>query len=163
MGAVRGWLLAVIAASLLCALADALMPQGAVKRVGKLVCGLVIMAAIVSPMVDLDVEEGRRWLEECLTGVELRAAELEDTVGGQRKAIIERECAAYIVDKAAELGWTCTARVICEPGEEGLFLPVRAEVSGPLPDSAQARLREILSEDLGIPAEAQLYSKEEMP
>ena len=91
MGAVRGWLLAVIAASLLCALADALMPQGAVKRVGKLVCGLVIMAAIVSPLVDLDVEEGRRWLEECLTGVELRAAELEDTVGDQRKAIRERE------------------------------------------------------------------------
>ena len=33
MGAVRSWLLTVIAASLICALADALMPPGAVRRV----------------------------------------------------------------------------------------------------------------------------------
>ena len=164
MGAVRGWLLAVIAASLLCALADALMPQGAVKRVGKLVCGLVIMAAIVSPLVDLDVEEGRRWLEECLTGVELRAAELEDTVGGQRKAIIERECAAYIVDKAAELGLTCRARVECKPSEDGLYLPVRTEVAGSMTAEVQGRLIRTNAEDLGVPPEAQIYmEEEEMP
>ena len=35
MGAVRGWLLAVIAVSLLCAVADALMPPGGVRRVGR--------------------------------------------------------------------------------------------------------------------------------
>ena len=49
MGAVRSWLLAVIAVSLLCAVAEALMPSGAVKRVGRLVCGLVLVGAILSP------------------------------------------------------------------------------------------------------------------
>ena len=163
MGAVRGWLLAVIAASLLCALADVLMPQGAVKRVGKLVCGLVIMAAIVSPLVDLDVEESRRWLEECLTGVELRAAELEDTVGDQRKAIIERECAAYIVDKAAQLGLTCTAQVECQADEDGLFLPVRTRVSGLLSEAGRTQLAQAIQEDLGVPPEGQIYIEEGAP
>ena len=69
MGAVRGWLLTVIAASLLCALADALMPPGAVKRVGRLVCGLVLLAAILSPAVRLDVAEGERWLAECFASM----------------------------------------------------------------------------------------------
>ncbi len=164
MGAARGWLLAVIAASLLCALADALMPQGAVKRVGKLVCGLVLIAAILSPAASLDLAEGQDWLEDYFANLDSRTAELKETVNSQRKAIIEGECGAYIVDKAEEFGWTCTARVVCEPTEEGLYLPVRAEVSGPLTEEARARLCRVLAEDLGIPEEAQLYiEEEEMP
>ena len=63
MGAVRSWLLAVIAASLLCAVAGALMPPGGVKRVGRLVCGLVLLGAVLSPAATLDAAEGQRWLE----------------------------------------------------------------------------------------------------
>ena len=46
IGAVRSWLLGLIAVSLVCALADALIPKGAVKRAGRLVCGLTLLAAI---------------------------------------------------------------------------------------------------------------------
>lgn len=164
MGAVRGWLLTVIAASLLCALADALMPPGAVKRVGRLVCGLVLLAAILSPAVRLDVAEGERWLAECFASMEPRRENLEETVNNQMKIIIEGEYAAYIVDKAAELGWTCTARVACERSEEGLYLPVRTEVTGPQTAGVPAQLVRSIAEDLGVPEEAQVYiDKEEMP
>lgn len=164
MGAVRGWLLTVIAASLLCALADALMPPGAVKRVGRLVCGLVLLAAILSPAVRLDVAEGERWLAECFASMEPRRENLEETVNNQMKIIIEGEYAAYIVDKAAELGWTCTARVTCERSEEGLYLPVRTEVTGPQTAGVPAQLVQSIAEDLGVPREAQVYiNKEEMP
>lgn len=164
MGAVRGWLLTVIAASLLCALADALMPPGAVKRVGRLVCGLVLLAAILSPAVRLDVAEGERWLAECFASMEPRRENLEETVNNQMKIIIEGEYAAYIVDKAAELGWTCTARVTCERSEEGLYLPVRTEVTGPQTAGVPAQLVQSIVEDLGVPKEAQVYiNKEEMP
>ena len=163
MTAVRNWLLAVIAVSLLCAAAEALMPQGAVKRVGKLVCGLVLLAAILSPLTGLDLSGSQRWLEDYLAALDLREAELEETVNGQMKGIIEQEYAAYIVDKAAQLGLRCTLRVECRETEEGLYLPLRAEVRGPLSDSDQTLLIRLIAEDLGIPAEAQLYSKEEMP
>ena len=103
MGAVRGWLLAVIAVSLLCAVADALMPPGAVRRVGRLVCGLVLMGAVLSPVVELDVEGGRRWLEDYLASLSRQESELSETVNRQLKIIIEEECAAYIVDKAEEM------------------------------------------------------------
>jgi len=159
---VRGWLLAVIAASLLCALAEALMPQGAVRRVGKLVCGLVLMAAILSPVTGLDTAAGQRWLEDYFAGLDRSKAELARTVEDQQKAIIERECAAYIVDKAAEFGWTCTARVACEAQEEGLYLPARAEISGVPAGNSQTQLCRIVAEDLGIP-EGQITFEEEMP
>ena len=164
MEAVRGWLLAVIAVSLLCAVADALMPPGGVRRVGRLVCGLVLMGAVLSPVAELDVEEGRRWLEDYLASVHSREAELTQTVESQMKVIIEQEYAAYIVDKAAGLGLTCTVQVECALSEDGLYLPVRTEVAGPQTAEVQAQLIRIISEDLGVPDSAQIYiDKEELP
>ena len=163
MGAVRSWLLAVIAAALLCAVADALMPSGAVKRVGRLVCGLVLIAAILSPLAALDLEEGQRWLEGYLASVRAREAELEETVNSQIKVIIEQKCAAYIVDKAAQLGLKCRARVECEPSEDGVYLPVRTEVAGSMTADVQGKLIRVIEEDLGVPAESQIYVEEEIP
>ncbi len=164
MRLVRGWLLAVISVSLLCAAADALMPPGGVRRVGKLVCGLVLLAAVLSPLDALDLEAGQRWLEDYFASLDQRKAELGETVNDQMKGIIEGEYAAYIVDKAAELGLTCTARVECRASEEGLYLPIRAEVSGPLDDGGRARLAQIVETDLGIPEGSQFYmEKEEVP
>ena len=161
MGAVRSWLLSVIAVSLLCAVADALMPSGAVKRVGRLVCGLVLMGAILSPLRSLDLEGSRRWLEDYLVSVRSREAELEETVNSQTKVIIEQKFSAYIVDKAAELGLTCRARVECAPSEDGLYLPVRTEVTGAMTADVQGKLIRIIESDLGVPAEAQIYVEEE--
>ena len=76
MAGLRSWLLALVAASLICALADALMPKGAVKRVGRLVCGLVLASAILSPLAGLDVESGQSWLERHLASVEFQRAAL---------------------------------------------------------------------------------------
>lgn len=163
MTAVRSWLLAVIAVSLLCAVADALMPQGAIKRVGKLVCGLVLIGAVLSPAVSLDAEEGQRWLDSCLSGAEWREEELKNEVNSQMKTIIEQEYAAYIVDKAAELGLTCAVRVECGAPEAGVYLPIRAEVRGRLSGGGKEQLVQILTEDLGIPEPGQIYIEEELP
>ena len=161
MGAVGRWLTAVISVSLLCAMAGALMPQGAVKQVGRLVCGLVLLAAILSPLRELDVDTGRRWLDSYLDSTGQWEAALKETVNRQMKTIIEEECAAYIVDKAAQLGLRCTLRVEGRETEEGLYLPLRAEVCGPLSDSDQTLLIRLIAEDLGIPEEEITIDKEE--
>ena len=161
MGAVRSWLLSVIAVSLLCAVADALMPSGAVKRVGRLVCGLVLIGAILSPLTALDLDGNQRWLEGYLDSLRSRKSELEETVNGQIKVIIEQNLSAYIVDKAAELGLTCRARVECGLSEDGLYLPVRTEVIGSMTADVQSKLVRIIESDLGIPPQSQIYVEEE--
>lgn len=164
MSAARSWLLAIIAAALLCAVADALMPSGPVKRVGRLVCGLVLIGAILSPLSALDLEGSRRWLEGYFVSVRDREAELEETVNDQIKVIIEQKLAAYIVDKAAQLGLTCRARVECTASEDGVYLPIRTEVAGSMTADVQGKLIRIIEEDLGVPAQAQIYvEEEEMP
>ena len=162
MAGLRGWLLALVAASLICALADALMPKGAVKRVGRLVCGLVLASAILSPLAGLDVESGQSWLERHLASVEFQRAALEEEVNGQMKVIIEQEYAAYIVDKAAQLGAACSARTECRR-DGGLYLPQRVEVTGAVPPPLQAELVQIIVRDLGVPEEQIDFSEEEAP
>ena len=157
MEVVRAWLLSLVAVSLLCASAGALMPKGAVRQVGRLVCGLVMLAAILSPVARLDAAEGRRWLAGYFASVEQRRAGLEETVNNQMKHIIEGEYAAYIVDKAAELGLTCTAQVECQRSAEGLYLPVRTEVTGMLTEDIRIQLVRTIAEDLGVPERAQVY------
>lgn len=161
MGAVRSWLLAVIMVSLLCAVADALTPPGAVKRVGRLVCGLVLLGAILSPLAALDLEGSQRWLEGHLASVRASEADLEDTVNIQIKVIIEQKFSAYIVDKAAQLGVTCRARVECALSEDDLYLPVRTEVYGSMTADVQGKLIRLVQSDLGVPVEAQIYMEEE--
>ena len=157
MEVVRAWLLSLIAVSLLCASAGALMPKGAVRQVGRLVCGLVMLAAILSPVARLDAAEGRRWLAGYFASVEQRRAGLEETVNNQMKHIIEGEYPAYVVDKAAELGLTCTAQVECQRSAEGLYLPVRTEVTGMLTEDIRIQLVRTIAEDLGVPERAQVY------
>ena len=157
MAGVQLWLRSVLAVSLLCALADALTPQGGVKRVQRLVCGLVLAAAALGPAVRLDVEGGRR----CLEDLELRRDQLEEETG--MKSIIERSFAAYIVDKAAQLGLSpVQARVECRE-EDGVYLPQRLWVSGPLAQEEREELSRALEEELGVAREAQTYDEEEKP
>ena len=139
------------------------MPPGPGRRVGKLVCGLALLSAVLSPLASLDLDSGRQWLEDYLASLDGRTAELEETVNSQMKGIIEGEYAAYIVDKAAQLGLTCTAQVECQADEDGLFLPVRTRVSGLLSEAGRTQLAQAIQEDLGVPPEGQIYIEEGAP
>ena len=162
MAGLRGWLLGIISVSLLCALADALMPPGAVKRVGQFICGLVMLAAVLSPLSGLDMEGGQRWLDGWFSSLEDREAELREQTDQTMKGIIETECAAYIVDKAAQLGAACSARTECRR-DGGLYLPQRVEVTGAVPPPLQSELVQIIVRDLGVPEEQIDFSEEEAP
>ena len=51
MELVGNWLTGVTAAAILCALANSLMPDGPVRRVGRLACGLAVLAAVLAGML----------------------------------------------------------------------------------------------------------------
>ena len=150
---VRMWLLSILAVSFLCALADTLMPRGAVKGVGKLVCGLVLTAAVLSPAVKLDLEAGGAWMKDYVSGVEEREEELKNQVDEEMKRIIEQEYEAYILDKAVQLGAVCTVRVECRGEEDGVYLPDHVQISGGVSQPVREELMETLGRELGLAAE----------
>ena len=161
---VRSWLLSVIAVCLLCALADALMPRGPVKKAGRLVCGLVLLCAMLAPLPGLQLETGQAWLEDYFAGLEQQKQNLKETADAGTKGIIEEQYSAYIVDKAKELDLVCQVRVTCRTDADGLTVPDGVEVAGRFSDEEQSRLTRIIEEELLVPPERQTYySEEELP
>ena len=157
MEGVRTWLLAVTAAALLAAAAEQLAPEGAARRGVRLVCGLMLLAVMLRPLSGLlELSPRDLFAEE-------RAAAQASVRGGTRAGeeqlseLIARETGAYIVDKAAALGAECSARVTCGRTEEGLLLPVAAEVTGALTPAQREELARLMEEELGIPEENQTY------
>ena len=151
----------VLAVGVICALADTLMPEGAVKRVGKLVCGMALLCAVLKPVVSLDLSAGEKMARAYFEGIKREELRLDGQVNSGITAIIEKECAAYIVDKAAQLGITCQTQVVCEPDENGLPVPWKVRITGELTQEEQESLAGVVEGDLAIPRVRQEFYREE--
>ena len=104
MELIRQWIVGITGAALILALTDALTPGGSAKKVGRLAGGLLMMLAVVQPLVGLDYDA----LAQVLSEYRVTAAGYGDALEQENerlvKAIIEEQTAAYISDKAEELG-----------------------------------------------------------
>ena len=161
MDFIRDWLLSVTGVAILTAMAESMMPEGAVKRVGKLISGLVLLVAVLAPVFTLDLQgiegESSEWSEE----IQEQAQALEEAQRKQYKTIIETEFATYIVDKAEAQGIHCTAEVICEQADE-IFLPNRVFITGIFQPRQKSLLISLVVEELGVPQEHIIITKEDM-
>lgn len=153
MGAVKDWLLSVTAAALIVALAQALVPEGAVKKIGALIGGMVLLTVLLRPVAALDLEELTRW-----TAAYVPTEDTEINQGGQMmKSLIAQKTSAYIVDKGAALGLVCEAEVRVETDESGWPVPWEAEITGAFSREQRSALSQAVEEDLGIPPTRQYF------
>ena len=156
---IRSWLVGITCAAMIVALAEGLTPPGAVRKIGKLTGGLVLLVAILQPLVKLDTTALSRSLAQYKLDLSAYSAELEEENGDLMKAIIEEQAGAYIVDKAAELGISCTACVEAE-GEGDYPVPRAVTIWGGLTGEQRETLTRQIEADFAIPAERQKYESE---
>ena len=151
----------ITAAAILCALANSLMPEGAVRRVGKLACGLLMLSAVLRPLVEVEALSPGDLLKDYQARAAVQAQTLEEERNAALKSVIEQEFAAYIVDKAAQMGAACTAQVTCQLGEDGVFLPRSAALQGSFTPRQKEDMACILEEELAIPRARQSFPTKE--
>lgn len=122
----------------------------------------MLLAAVFRPAAELTLPaEGG--LSGYSAQIEEQADRLRTDTNDWMKLVIEEQCAAYVMDKAAELGITCQVRVTCTQEEAGVFLPWRCSVTGDLAQEEQEQLVREIQSDLDIPAQRQEYIREESP
>ena len=141
------------------AVAENLMPEGAPRRVGRMACALVLLCAVLSPLGELDLETvagAAVWQEEILQ----QTQQLEYRQSMAAKPIIEQAYAAYIQDKAAQLGCPCQAVFVELVLQDGLFLPSGVELRGTLSRQQEQHLSAVLAEELGLPPGKVYVTKE---
>ena len=143
------------AMSLLCGAAVSLAPEGSAKRMMHLVCSVILIALLLSPLKDLDPAIYSRELAR----VREREAEFLESgaQAGERlqRSVIEEQCEAYIAEKAAALGMEDPgAAVTARWDTEGFWLPHEAVLSC----SYEESLARYLEAELGIPEARQQWS-----
>lgn len=155
----RTWLLGITAAAMVLALVDSLMPEGAVKRVGKLAGGLVLILVIIQPVLGLDYQtlaaalmNYRFETEEYSNALELENERLQ-------KIIIEDRTGAYIQDRAVGLDIDCTVTVRCHAGDDGVFYPHSVLVQGDLTEDQIHTMTKVIEGEVAIPPENQQYER----
>ena len=150
MDGIRQWLLGILAAAMGLSLLYALLPKGAVRAAAKATGGLILLLAVVQPLLRVRWEEltwrYETYQREMDRQTEAYQAAYADSLSGD----IADRTAAYISEKAAQLGLSCHPRV--EVTWRG-GVPYPGSVTL---DMAENRaLSAILEEDLGIPPSEQ--------
>ena len=157
IGAVREWLAAVVAVSLLLAAVQSLVPEGNLKRIASFTGGLLLLLVLLQPLEDLTGSLAAPDFGKYSRTVQDRQAELEQAEETLLAEGIASRTAAYIWDKANQLGLDCTVSVAAAPGEGGIPLPESVTVRG----RYSGELARWLEEEVGIPAEKQIWLEEE--
>ena len=153
----QGWIRALAGSAVICCAALLLCPQGRVRQVLSVLCGVVMALALVSPLRQLDFAayaEGLALYREQARALTEQADAAYDSL---TRTVIEAECAAYISDKAREAGLSVTSvSVSLEWGDAGCWVPAAASITAQ--EGAREVLAPVIEAELGIPAEQQIWS-----
>ncbi len=154
------WMCNIAGTALICSAAMTLTPKGKVKSVLHLLCGLLLICAMLTPIIKGDGPElsvslakYRGEAHEITEGAMKNSNELSRT-------IIEGELKAYILDKARTMD--------SEPEEfslemrwssEGFWYPFSASIyDASISPLGKSRLSNLIEAELGIPAERQYWN-----
>lgn len=162
MGLVRQWLLRVACTAMVLAIVESLAPEGNVKKVCRLAGGLALMLAVVGPLLQLDGGALSRAVAEYRSAAERYEEQLEEKNNLFYQTIIEETAAAYILDKAEEMGILCQAEVTFSYDEDGVPCPWEVTARGVWTEEQREAFSRLLEDDLGIPVQRQHY-EEKLP
>ena len=159
MNSLQSWIQGLVAASVLAALAQQLTPNGPVKKVTEFVCGVMLMAMLLSPVLNAD----RTVFSYALSDYRQTVAELSQDLETQEKQLlrvyIEQQSQAYILDEARLLGLTeLQATVQVKWGDES-WVPIEVYLNGAPTPEQKSRLSGFLDAELGIPVERQHWNE----
>lgn len=150
----RTWLFGIVAASMVLSILYALLPKGAILTAAKCAGSLILILVMLRPLVTLRVEDLELSYDGWMELTSEQSAEMAQDNLSEMETLIEEECSAYISEKAAQLGLTVTAEVLCEIRDG---VPFPAEVTLDIP------YNEVLSNtivaDMNIPYEKQYWQK----
>ncbi len=152
----KSWIMGIVAASVLRAVAMALTPPGRVRSVTGLVSTIVCTLALVSPVLEIDLDDLAVGFAEYEQMAESVVEQSEEETKMLNRTYIEEKYEAYILDKAAATGATVQeVSVTARWDEEALvWYPWQAVLSGVYDEA----LSQTIEAELGIPAERQEWT-----
>ena len=154
MNHLAGYVLSVVSASvvvaILCSFFDG---KGTVSEIVKVICGLFLTFVVINPVVNLDFSRFHDYLDQVTFEGQEAAYAGENMAKEAEGDIIISRVQAYILDKAEFLGTQLDVEVILNQDN----IPVSVELEGNISPYAKAQMAEMITEDLAIAKEYQLW------
>ncbi|MGM9660675.1 MAG: hypothetical protein ACI3WQ_08755 [Faecousia sp.] len=154
MDGLRQYVIAAVAAGLLCGVINRLTQISGCREVVQVLCGVFMTIVLLQPIYGL----GDTSWEFLFSGFERQAEEVAAdgvlAADSMKEEIIKQQTEAYILDKATAMGAEVDVSVTV--GED--CIPVSARISGTVSPLIRSRLTDILESELGIPGEHQQWT-----
>lgn len=155
MEAIRSYLTAVVAVSMIAVLASALSHGSRMERVVRFAAGLLALLVCVTPLLRLDARTLTDVLEQAERALDYDASGTDRTRQDMLRDLIRENTERTIEKQAEALGMLVRADVTLT--EEEYPQPWSATLTGTLDPEQVRALSEFLSQSLGIPTERQTW------
>lgn len=153
------WIVSIISSAVFCAVIIAVTPKGRVYNALKLLCGLVMIFAILSPLADIDFDDYSKSLKKYSDRADELTASANEYEDKLNRTYIEDKCAAYILDKAESYGaHPNSVAVSADWSMDGYWYPVSADISCNCADELRNKLTASIEAELGIAKERQTWT-----
>ena len=146
----KEWLFGLIAAAMLLAMLNSLLPKRLFLAIGKVTSGLILMLVLLRPMLGLRWDDLARKYHDYEWQIEQQTEAYTRQNREQMENIIEQQLNAYIWETAAEMGLDCEAEVETQL-RDGVPFPVRVTIYG----EYHKELSDRIFQELGITPEQQ--------
>lgn len=156
MEAFGRYIVSVTAAAILCGVLKSILPgKGAVNALLQLITGIFLSFVVIRPLTQVSLRNLPMLSADYLTDAEAASAEGVILAGEAMADIIKSQAEAYILDKAHLLQAEVTVSITLSDGIPPV--PIYASLTGTVSPYVKTRLTEILSSDLGIAKENQIW------
>ena len=154
------WLLSILGVAMLAAAAECLIADGAARQALRLIATISLIMALLIPLLHADLFAYASALQVLKETYTWDGAEAEEQSRAMNRTLIESECAAYIVDKGDALHLPVReAHVGTRWDTRGIRVPDHAEIILQSDAGPYDALSDAITTELGIPAEAQEWSR----
>lgn len=157
--ALRGWIIGLMGTAMVAAAAMTVTPEGKVKKIVSLICGLMTIIALVRPVAGFDYRGFARSIAFYRKSAEGFSREIADSNEKLTRLIIEDKCESYILDKGKTLGIDgLKAAVTVSWSKEGYWYPSAARLEANTEKEKRDKLSQCIVAELGIPPEELIWS-----
>ena len=122
----------------------------------KMMCGIFMIFVVISPLTRLSIGEYISFFEEIHWDALSVTAEGERYSQDRLRQSIKEKTEAYILDKAMLLGADIHVSVSCNTTD--FPKPEYVELSGNASPYVKGKLQQIISKDIGIPEDNQIWT-----
>ena len=157
MESVKTYLLSIVAAAVVCGIITRLVGEkGTQGAMVKLIAGLFLAFTVIRPVADIRLDTLTDFTDLYTDAGVQAAAEGERMTKDALRSSIKAQTEAYILDKAAGLDLNLEVEVTVSQDE--IPVPNAVRLSGKASPYAKSRLQEIITQEIGVDKENQLWT-----